>query len=265
MYYEITPQVPDSQPTVSDQAIAYASLDDAKQAAVSNLDKSIKSAWLSGHALTEVKARLAHGQWREWLAEAEIGKDTANRLINLATIPFDELDKHKSVNAALTNLKVKRQAALPLGDSPPANVATLRQMDPPANDPEPPIAAVDPPIPEPLPEPIEAEYHEVAPDDFLPDRLAHAEALNSELIDELSEVKERLALATEHFDDDAYATLAKVNKAHRAELATLRGDLHSKHQNYEAIKRKLGRAKSMLLDCKSGDAILADVFHLKRG
>ena len=137
MQEQITPTTFDSQVSFPIPAIIYLTLDHDKQAAIPNLDTSIKSAWLYGHAMTSVKARLPNGAWRAWLTEVDIGKDTANHLINFATISPDELDKHRSVNAALLNLKVKRQAALPLGKTPPANVATLRQTDPadvPAND-----------------------------------------------------------------------------------------------------------------------------------
>ena len=72
-------------------------------------------------------------------------------------------------------------------------------------------------------------------------------------------------MATAHFSDEAYQTLERINRAHQAEVADLRATMHSKQSNYEAIKRKLGRAKGMLLDGKSADAILADVFHLQRG
>ena len=72
------------------------------------------------------------------------------------------------------------------------------------------------------------------------DVVAYLEAQNQELTAEVVDLRERLALATEHWSNDAYQTLEKVNKTHRQELATLRGDLHSKQSNFEAIKRRLG-------------------------
>ena len=137
MQEQITPTTFDSQVSFPIPVISYLTLDHVKKATIPNLDSSIKSAWLSGHAMTSVKSRLPNGAWHAWLTKVDIRKDTANHLINFATISPDELVKHRSLNAALLNLKVKRQAALSLGKTSPANDATLRQTDPadvPAND-----------------------------------------------------------------------------------------------------------------------------------
>ena len=99
------------------------------------------------------------------------------------------------------------------------------------------------------------------------DVVAYLEAQNQELTAEVVDLRERLALATEHWSNDAYQTLEKVNKAHRQELANWRGDLHSKQSNFEAIKRRLGRIRSTLLErgtCRACNEVLAKEYGTAR-
>ena len=220
--------------------------------------------WHAGAALVQIKAKLPHGAFVAFLADEGVPRTTAHRLMKLANADLASLSDFASITAVLASMKTDQQL-------PPANVP--RGTFEPANDPEPPIATPEPddaavePSPAPPPEPIEADFHEVEPQDFLQDRLSHAEARNSELMEELVELRERLAMLAAHWDDEPLQVLEKISKTHCAEVSELRGDLHSKHQNYEAIKRRLGRIRGTLLErgtCRACNDVLAKEYGTAR-
>ena len=261
MKHQITFPAPDSQPltTLSDlQSFFLEKYGEAYHLA----RRSVEAAWIAGRALTQIKQRLPYGSFRSWLADEGIAKSTSSRLMQLAREELSDVADFPSMTAALASLQSPK-ALLPADTSKCPPSGTFE----PANDPEPPPIATSPPVTavEPTPPPIEAEVVEVEPAQH--DVVAYLEAQNQELTAEVVDLRERLALATEHWSNDAYQTLEKVNKAHRQELATLRGDLHSKHQNYEAIKRRLGRIRGTLLErgtCRACNDVLAKEYGTAR-
>ena len=262
MKHQITFPAPDSQPltTLSDlQSFFLEKYGEAYHLA----RRSVEAAWIAGRALTQIKQRLPYGSFRSWLADEGIAKSTSSRLMQLAREELSDVADFPSMTAALASLQSPK-ALLPADTSKCPPSGTFE----PANDPEPPPIATSPPVTavEPTPPPIEAEVVEVEPAQH--DVVAYLEAQNQELTAEVVDLRERLALATEHWSNDAYQTLEKVNKAHRQELATLRGDLHSaSNQNYEAIKRRLGRIRGTLLErgtCRACNDVLAKDYGTAR-
>ena len=74
---------------------------------------SVEFAWKSGRALTEIKARKAHGSWMDFLETEGISSSTALRLMKLARIQIRQIGEFETIAQALKSLPPKLRKAPP--------------------------------------------------------------------------------------------------------------------------------------------------------
>ena len=169
--------------------------------------RSVEVAWQAGRALTEIKARLAHGQWQPWLEGEKIRPRTARQLMQLARVENGEICRFETVDAALRSLP--------------------KSEPKPATDPKP-VAVVHPAL------------DQQQSDDAL------AAKLESELHDKEGEIEglqERIAIMEESADPDLRAAMQKINNLQEL-VRTLKsqvGSWQSKCADLQREKRSLKR------------------------
>ena len=188
-------------------------------------------AWNIGRALrAHCDVRTGH-DWREYLREIDMPRDTARRLVKLADLTAAQIAQHGTVDAALKALK-------PAPEPAPAPVVEPAPDDPPAVTPE---VVTDDDGGHTAAAVVAAE---AAPDPV---------ALREERL-------ERLALRTEDIDGDVVEAWAdKLDKAdarHREDVATI----NTERRKTAAAERQLRDMTDALLSepgCPCCDGVLA--------
>lgn len=101
---------------------------------------AVEEAWLCGRALNQLKAAQSHGEFLPTLADLDIPKRTAQRMMRLATdIKCDKLTHLDSVAAALRSLPAPESPAKRAPEAPASDVPTDTQPDSGSN----PVAALE--------------------------------------------------------------------------------------------------------------------------
>ena len=70
---------------------------------------TVELAWTAGRALTDIKSRLGHGSWMDFLEAEGISKGTSHRLMNLARLQIPQIGEFETIDSALKSLPKKAQ------------------------------------------------------------------------------------------------------------------------------------------------------------
>ena len=68
---------------------------------------TVELAWTAGRALTDIKSRLGHGQWLDWLETEGVSRRTASRYLSLAKIQMGQNGPFETIDSALQSLPSK--------------------------------------------------------------------------------------------------------------------------------------------------------------
>ena len=88
--------------------------------------RSVTEAYYAGKILVSVKAELKHGNFRQWLENNGINRETARRFMRLADLEMTQVVSFNSVDAALKSLPRPQRAEI----SDPADVSTVETLSP---------------------------------------------------------------------------------------------------------------------------------------
>lgn len=210
--------------------------------------RSVESAWHAGQLLGEIKARLPHGDWMQWLTDEGVSESTARRIRKLASLPRHTLSDFDSVSAALKALPAPEIGHTPPPPSgtrpPPASAGPVAEGATDTTQPE--TAGPDAPPPAPLPdgETMRQIEHETTRE-----RLTEAEW-------EITDLRERAAMQSEGQPEGGEPE-GQHHPALRERLSALETDYHALREAHTKSERKLGAIRRDLLDGKGAAEILA--------
>ena len=66
----------------------------------------LSCAWHAGRCLTEIKNRLPHGAWKDWLVVRGISQPTAWRQMKLSSVALEAVMEHATMGEALASLRL---------------------------------------------------------------------------------------------------------------------------------------------------------------
>ena len=193
---------------------------------------TVELAWTAGRALTDIKSRLGHGSWMDFLETEGISPSTALRLMRLAHIQIRQIGEFETIDSALKSLP---------------------QKVPKKRDPEP-----EEPSSEEVLE-IEAETDRV--------RAERAEVEVVQVREELEKTKGQLAAAdpVDHAasqDKENQTELSLMREKKRA--AETYDLLETARRETRKLKRRLAAIKRALLADKSHAHILSTQFGIQK-
>lgn len=237
--------------------------------------QAIEHAWHAGAGLAQVKKRLPHGRWYDWLEANGIGRETARQWMRFAAeVEIASGLRFTSITEALRSLPPKRKALpennltprepvnnfgpLQHSDGTPAEVHPV-EGDPNGYEPIPPADLDDIPPPAEVP-----DVGEVSETDMLRFRAEEAERRRDELGMELEELQDRADVVLANDSDDSRAggiwketeAATAATEVARAELARVQGLLSRTLKNEARKDRKLNAIKADLLKGATADAVL---------
>ena len=75
---------------------------------------TVELAWTAGRALTDIKSRLGHGQWLDWLDTEGLSRRTASKYLSLSKIQMGTNGPFETIDSALQSLpqSLQRNAIL---------------------------------------------------------------------------------------------------------------------------------------------------------
>ncbi len=193
---------------------------------------TVELAWTAGRAKTDIKSRLGHGQWLDWLETEGLSRRTASKYLSLAKIQMGTNGPFETIDSALKSL--------------PQKVPKKRD-----------------------PEPEEPSSEEVLEIEVETDRVRaeRAESETALMREELEKTKEQLAdagpvdrAASQDKQNEIELSLMREKKK-SAETYDL---LETARRETRKLKRRLAAIKRALLADKSHAHILATKFGIQK-